>query len=440
MSAATAKPVPDFQAAGEALLDKVIARFRNAGQNGLYAEKIDAAEAIDPGNQGVSYVWPASHMLRALRWGAKAAPEKYADRFHDYVFAVYRYKATVAGRAAYAVLPGSNEQFYDDNAVMLVEMALAYADLREAPVLDDAKMAYAFCHLARDTAWAIPQTPAQLGQGMFYSMAVSPVGHGAAILARVGGGTGYRDDAAQYYARMMDRNRRLLDTSGLFIQYSFHTGGVWTTAKTVNGTVLEGRGFRAYQTTYVIRLALELYQATGDAKYLMDAKAMMQACLARFYTEGKGLRENGFWGGNDMVDALEDLYEASGESSWHGYARDIVAYLIEHGRDAQGWYPSDEDDAKGDWNLDRKTIGPGTVSMMGQAAAASAMLRVAYASAHPAGVRVPAFRKSQGSSRVAAFAGRGEGFARIPMLVFSSANGKWESWFDVSGKLQGYLP
>ena len=377
----------DYPSAGEAILDKILGKFRNAGQGGLYAEKIDAAGNIVTDNNGVSFVWPASHLLRALRWGFKENPDKYRTAFHDFVFSVYRYKSSGsggAGRQGYAVLPGSVDRFYDDNAVMNVEMALAYAELREAPVLADARMAYDFCSLDHDADWGIPQKPEELGQGKFYSMAVSPVGHGAAILHRLSGDAILLTDAVQFYRHVNDSTNLLKDTvTGLFNQFTFKVNGTWSYTKSVGGILLNGQGQRAYQTTYVLRQALELYAATHEAHYRTDAEAMMKACLKAFYAPGKGLREDAFWGGDDMVDALEDLYEATGDLAWHAYAKDIVGFLVTYGKDSQGWYPSDEDDAKGDWNLDRRQVLPGTIFIMGQSAAAAAILRVAFHEAHP---------------------------------------------------------
>lgn len=402
----------DYKVAGEALLDQIIASFRNPSANGLYAEKLDAEGKIDPGNSGVSYVWPASHVLRALRWGAAVDSARYYARYREFVFAVYRYKGKSGGRDGYAVLPGSSELFFDDNAVMTVEMALAYGDFREKPVLDDAAMAYGFSHAIHDTAWGIPQTPSQLGQGMFYSMAISPTAHGAAVLARLTGSTPYRDAARAYYARLQEPARLLKDSAtGLFNQFTFVDGNRWSFAKTLDGKPLDGRGIRGYQTAYVIRLAVELWRATGEARYLADAKAMMEACLARSYAQGQGLKENAFWGGDDMIDALEDLHQATGEERWHAIARDILDYLVAQGRDARGWYPGDEDDARGAWNVDRRQAPAAPVSVMGQAAAAASLLRVAWSGEHPVALSRQIRARPQSLAAKARFAGAGVLFA-----------------------------
>ena len=415
VAVSTQAQVPDFRKTGEEILDGMIAKFRNASANNLYAEKIDSAQVIVTDYNGTSFVWPASHVLRALRWGYRVNPIKYARPFRDYVYGVYRYKGIALGRQGYAVLPGSSDLFFDDNAVMLVEMALAQIEIPDPPILADAVMAYDFCNLARDTQWGIPQIPAQLGKGMFYSMAISPVGHGAALLHRLTGKPEYLSEAKGYYEALRDPIRLLRDTAtDLFNQYTFHVDGVWSYSASVNGSIRDGRGFRAYQSTYVIRLALELHRATGDARYLREAESMTNACLKRSYVPGKGLAENAFWGGNDLIEVLEELYESTGNPAWHETARDIVGWLIAYGKDRAGWYPSDENDARGDWNVDRRAVVPGSTTIMGQAAAASAILQVAWHQANPVRIHGTPARALMGTD--------GSGMLRQTMPVWEAPN------------------
>jgi hypothetical protein len=377
----------NYQQSGEDLLDKIVARFYNSSQ-GLYAEKLDSNEAIVQEFGGISFVWPASHALRGLRWGYKVNPTKYRDAYHSYVYNVYKYKSSYQNRAGYAVLPGSSDLFFDDNAVMSVEMALADSEFHAAEVRADAQMAYDFCNQQRDENWGLPQVPAQLGQGMFYSMAMSPIAYCASLLHCLGGQEAYRTEAIGYYTQLNDPAHLLKDTaSSLFNQYTFCTDGAWSSTKTIDGTAMDGRGLRAYQTTYVIRLALALYRITADSQYLADATTMMNACVNSYYKPGQGLREISFWGGDDMIDALEEMYETTADLSWHAIAKDIVDFLITYGRDQHGWYPGDYDDSKGDWNVDRRTVTPSSVLCMGQTAAASAIFNVAFHELHPVQTR-----------------------------------------------------
>jgi hypothetical protein len=279
---------------------------------------------------------------------------------------------------------------------------LAHAEIPDPPILADAVMVYDFCNLVRDGNMGIPQIPSQLGKGMFYSMSISPVGHGAGILHRLTGKPIYLTEAKAYYEALRDSTRLLRDpATGLFHQYTFRTNGQWSFTATLDGRSMDGRGFRAYQSAYVIRLALEVHRATGDMRYLREAESMTNACLKRSYTEGKGLAENSFWGGNDLIEVLEELYAATGNPAWHQTARDIVAWLITYGKDRGGWYPSDEDDAHGAWNVDRRAVVPGATTIMGQAAAASAILQVAWNEAQPVAVRTIGSRAIESKDRKA---------------------------------------
>jgi hypothetical protein len=106
---------------------------------------------------------------------------------------------------------------------------------------------------------------------------------------------------------------------------------------------------------------------------------MMEKCIGYWYRPSKGLSEISFWGGDDMIDALIDIYNVTGDNYYLNVAKDIIDYLIGFGRDYYGYYPSDYNDKYGRWNLDRRNLKPTSFLFMGQAAAASGILRVARA-------------------------------------------------------------
>jgi hypothetical protein len=214
-------------------------------------------------------------------------------------------------------------------------------------------------------------------------MSVNQTGLGAALLQEIFHDTAYLNAAKEYYEQLNNPEVLLKDPSqGLFHQYTFYQDEIWSYSGVINGNSRNGMGFRAYQTTHVIQLALELFRITLDDKYLQDAKTMMAKCLAYWYKTSRGLNENSFWGGDDMIDALIDMYNVTAEDNYLIVARDIIDYLIEYGRDYYGYYPSDYNDSYGKWNLDRRNFKPSSFMLMGQAAAASGILRVAYADLH----------------------------------------------------------
>ncbi len=368
-----------YQYYGEKLLDRIRKDFYN-GIAGLFAESIDADGDFIA---GVSYIWPASHLLRAFKNGYRINPDKYRTVLRFYTYALDKYKSTAGGKVGYAAFPGEPQRFYDDNGLLIIQFAEIYPLLEQEGILDRAGLAYDYNNNDRDQFWGLPQHESELGQGMFYSMAVNQTGLGAALLYNLTHESKYLDEAISYYEQLNNPEILLKDPSYLlFHQYTFYQNASWSYSGIINGQPRNGAGFRAYQTTHVIQLAIELYKITGDAKYRSDGLGMMDKAITYWYKQGKGLYENSFWGGDDMIDALIDMYYLTGEGKYLDISKDIIDYLVFYGKDKLGYYPGDYDDNYGRWNLDRREIIPASILMMGQAAAASAILRVAYAVEH----------------------------------------------------------
>ena len=163
----------------------------------------------------------------------------------------------------------------------------------------------------------------------------------------------------------------------LFHQYSFNVNGTWTYDRQFNGNTLRGRGYCAYQTGPVIQIATELYDITGNEQYLTDAQYFAKKSLEHWYSASKGFSEIGFWGGNDMIDALLDLYKVDRNPKLLTASKNIMNFLINYGKDKLGYYAGSYNNEKGFWSLDRRSKSPDEVLMMGQAAVASALFRVA---------------------------------------------------------------
>jgi hypothetical protein len=378
LMASTAFGQNKYQVAGEAILDKLNTKFYNASKQ-LYVEQLDGNENVIVERGGVSYVWPASHMLRALRYGALENPGKYTERLKSYAYALDQYQQN--GKYASDIVRGA-DPLYDDNAIVGLALMDAYQQVlpTETGLLDRSLIGLNYCLNARDASWGVPQKEAELGWGKFYSQAtILPALH-CALLAKNSTDPKYLDIAKRYYELINDPSHRLRDAStNLLNQFSFNNNGSWS----LTGHGENGGGYRAYQTTPDIQLALQLYQRTGDSRYLDDATLMANACLKQWYTPGKGVKEISFWGGSDMVEMLVDFYEVDHKTQWLDAARNIVDYLIDYGRDQLGYYPGSYNDADGTWNLDRRYLFPSSVQMMGQACAAAAILRVAQVTNTP---------------------------------------------------------
>ena len=362
-----------YQVHGEALLDKINTKFYDSRQQ-LYVERIDANENIIVEGSGSSFIWPAAHMLRALKFGAMENAPKYTDRLRSYAYAIDKYKQN--NKYASSTSPGATP-FYDDNAIVGLALMDIYQKVLpgETNLMRMSLVGFDYCINARDNNWGVPQLESELGWGKFYSQGtILPALH-SAMLAQSTNDPNYLNIAKRYYEVINEVGRKSRDANtNLINQYAFYENGNWS----LTGHGQNGGGFRAYQTTPDIQLALKLYQITNNAAYLNDATVLADACLKRWYTPGKGLSEIAFWGGNDMVEMLVDFYEVDHNPKWLNAARDIADYLIAYGRDRLGYYAASESDAEGSWNLDRRNLRPASVSLMGQACAAAAMLRLAH--------------------------------------------------------------
>lgn len=363
-----------YQVAGEAILDKLNTKFYNASKQ-LYVEQLNGNENIIVERGGASYVWPASHMLRALRYGALVNPAKYTARLKTYAYALDQYRQN--GKYASDIVPGA-DPLYDDNAIIGLALLDAYQQVlpAETGLYDRSLIGLKYCLDARDGSWGVPQKEAERGWGKFYSQATILPALQCALLAKDSPDPDYLAIAKRYYELINNVSYKLRDGStNLLNQLSFNNNGTWS----LTGHGENGAGYRAYQTTPNIQLALRLYQRTNDSRYLDDATLLANACLQQWYVPGKGVREISFWGGSDMVEMLVDFYEVDRNPKWLAAARNIVDYLIDYGRDQLGYYPGSYNDADGTWDLDRRYLFPASVQMMGQACAAAAILRVAQA-------------------------------------------------------------
>jgi hypothetical protein len=172
-----------YQYEGEMLMDKIRLDFYNSS-SGIYAETIKADGSFI---QGICYLWPASHLMRAFKNANRINPLKYGAVLKNFTNSMERYKSTANNKIGYAAYPGESGRFYDDNGLLIIQFAEIYKDLKNRNILKQAEIAYHFNNADRDVNFGLPQHENQLGQGIFYSMAVTQTGLGAALLYELTG-------------------------------------------------------------------------------------------------------------------------------------------------------------------------------------------------------------------------------------------------------------
>jgi MYXO-CTERM domain-containing protein len=386
----------EHQVYGEEILDTLNSKFYDS-KTKLYYEQIDSTTGAAGAD---SFLWPATHMLRALMWAAMVDPAKYKARLESYLAALPQYYQSGArcyrNPGCYGSSTGGGTPFFDDNALLDSALTDIYQKVYPSTdVLDMAITAFEYVMNARDVDWTVPQLTSQLGQGLLFSMATTPTGLSAQRLVEITGDQSYAFSATTWYDIFTDFNVKMMDQNSLLLNqgsFCWEDAGTWSITNLDAGTwSLEKqndpssnvRGFRAYQTSYVVELAVKLYADTHDVEYLQEAQAIASSVLHTWYKPGAGFSEISFWGGNDSVDMLMDLHGVDPDPKWFDAARDIVDFIIKNGRDTAGYYPNGAG-SDGTWNIVRTgKAPPSSVAMMPQAAAANAILRVAWCEQDP---------------------------------------------------------
>ncbi len=360
-------------ARGEELLDRLDSKFYDSTTK-LYVESIDPT---DGSKSAISYLWPATHMLRALEWGAIVDPKKYTARLRDYANAIPQYRAKSV--AAYASSIHDGGRYYDDNALLASALTEIYQRvLPEPAIMSTILTAYHYPLYKRDATWGVPQRDSQENKGLLFSMASVPTALAASRLLEITGTRDYAYVAEHWFGIFNDLDVKFKDSkSHLFNQGSFYhdSDSTWSLRNQADST-WSVAGYRAYQTAPVIQLAVNLYKESKQQRFLDDARDMADHVLGRWYKPGVGFGEISFWGGNDTIDMLLDLHEVDPNPKWLAAAQDIVDCLIDHGRDTLGYYPMGTGTGS-NWAGDRTAITPTSIQLMGQAAAVNALLRVA---------------------------------------------------------------
>jgi uncharacterized protein YyaL (SSP411 family) len=277
----------------------------------------------------VSYVWPASFELRALASAAKLERRTYLKKLLGFANALDTYWTVHRGVGGYAVIPGSQERFYDDNAWMLLGLIDAYEVTRQKKFYERARQVLAFLEDGekQTEGGGICQKEGGVPGGIFTCTA-APAAVGALRLYGIRKDPKLLAFAERMHAALTSKEIGLRDGSGLYHQWARPEGkGRWHVE----------HGTRAYQSALPLQLELLLYRVKKDKAHLEEAQGIARAAVGRWIREDGRLGETGQWGGSDLCDAFLDLHEIDGDPQWLEAVRRILQRLHE-GRDPGGRY------------------------------------------------------------------------------------------------------
>ncbi|MBN1411086.1 MAG: hypothetical protein JW969_09590 [Spirochaetales bacterium] len=344
-----------YKAEGMRLLDVINSKFYNA--QGRYVESINTGTGA---KSKACDCWPAANTVQALIWGA-VNNNKYTSRLTAYIGALSWY----VNGPGYGYTHGG-KRFFDDNALLASHLMRAWATkARSSVTMNACKIGLYFCWNNKDANWGLPQTEDKLGEGRFYTGPATSQAISFAIHSSVTGGATDRHRAVGFWNRLNDPARGIRTPGNLFKNGSQFINGVWES----NSGPVPGA------TSHMITLGCLLYNETGTADYLNEAKKFADALMEKWYIAGGGFNAKPHMGGVGSVVALCQVAAASGEAKYKNAVKDICDYLMNHGKDNGGYYPTRDMD----WTVDRHgKNSPATVDLQSQVSAAAALLCYAY--------------------------------------------------------------
>ena len=344
-----------YKTEGMRLLDDINTKFYNA--QGRYVDNINTTTLA---KSSACDCWPAANVVQALVWGS-VNDGKYTNRLNAYIGAVSWY----VNGPGYGYTHGG-QRFFDDNALMASHLMRAWAyKARTQATLDAANIGLYFCWDNKDANWGLPQTEDKLGEGHFYVGPATSQGVSFALHSKVTGGTTDKNRAIGFWNRLNYTNMNIKTPGKLFKNGSQFTNGTW----------ISNTGPVPGATAHVVTLGGMLYNTTGDTNTINETKAIADALLDQWYIAGGGFNAQPHQGGVGSVIALCQIYGATHDIKYKNAAQDICDYLMNHGKDNGGYYPT----LNLDWTADRHGQNPPTtVDVQSQVCAAAALLAYAY--------------------------------------------------------------
>ena len=266
----------------------------------------------------LDYVWLQSVMFADLVAAARNEPEKYGPQLEKYFTSLDIYwddKAEIPGYEAAPTKGNGNDKYYDDNAWMAITLIEAYETNKDPRYLKKADQTLAFVLSGWDD---------EIGGGIWWHQmhkdgTKNTCSNGPSAVTCLQLAKFDEEDKPELieWAQKIVAwtNDALQDDDGLFDD-----------RKVVKTGEIK-RGKLTYNTALMTRANLGLYRATGDEKYLGEAKRLGKASNW-FLDKRTGVHRDALRYAHFMVEADLELYRTTKEP-----------YLLDRARrNVDAWY------------------------------------------------------------------------------------------------------
>lgn len=291
---------------------------------GLYAE---ATTTDSPSIPQPAFMWSAGVQLTALVSAAEFSPTKYTNQLNQYANILQSYWNQHDGIRGYDVQPNpqQSERYYDDNAWIVLALVDAFEITGDQKYLNRAVETFRFVLSGEDK---------KLGGGIYWredrKQSKNTCSNAPAVVAAL------RLYNSTHDAEYLQTAKRLYEWTCVKLQNP-SSGLFWDNIR-LNGRV--DRRKYSYNTALMIRANCLLYEATGDVKYLNEAKRVARAALKRWVIpETGGIRDTGKFA-HMLLESFVELHRYDPKNDWLSVVQKSVAYVHNHLQQPNGQYPS----------------------------------------------------------------------------------------------------